>query len=205
MTRVLPQFPLRTVLFPSMVLPLHVFELRYRTLVDDLLDSDRCFGVVMIERGLDTGGQDQRSSLGTIARIIEAEPLPDGRWAIITVGIDRFRINRWLPDSPYPMAEIDLWPDQDGDLVSEGRLDEVSTKFRRCMALVSEAGVDVGTVPQPADDASIATMQMAATLPVGQFDKQKLLGAPTTAERLDLLDIAIDDTLELIELKLRGD
>lgn len=201
---VLPQFPLRAVLFPSMILPLHIFEPRYRTLVDDILHEERCFGVVMIEKGLDTGGQDQRSSLGTVARIVEAEPLPDGRWAIITVGVDRYRVTRWLPDDPYPKAEIEYWPDEPGRHVSAAELDEVATKFRRCMALVSEAGVNVGTIPERFDDLGPATMQMSAVLPIGTFDKQKLLGAASSAERLELLDNAIDDTLELIDLKLRG-
>ncbi|MEL6986015.1 MAG: LON peptidase substrate-binding domain-containing protein, partial [Actinomycetota bacterium] len=80
----MPQFPLRSVLFPSMVLPLHVFEPRYRTMVHDLLEGDGRFGVVMIDRGSDTGGQDQRSSFGTVARIVESEEYPDGRWGLIT-------------------------------------------------------------------------------------------------------------------------
>ena len=73
-------FPLGCVLFPSVVLPLHVFEPRYRTLVQTCLDDDREFGVVLIERGSEVGGDDVRTDVGTVARIVEAEQLPDGRW-----------------------------------------------------------------------------------------------------------------------------
>lgn len=201
---VLAQFPLGTVLFPTMVLPLHIFEPRYRALVNDVLADDRRFGVVMIERGLETGGEDQRSSFGTVARIIEAEELEDGRWALITVGTERFRVTEWLPDDPYPIADVEAWPDDDGVPLDSGEFDRVATKFRRCMALASEAGVDIGSLPEALEPCSVATMQMAAMLPIGTFDKQALLGAADPCERLRGLESAIDDAVELIELRLRG-
>ena len=200
---VLPQFPLRTVLFPTMVLPLHIFEPRYRALVHDILEEDKRFGVVMIEKGLDTGGEDQRSSFGTVAEIIEAEEFPDGRWAIVAVGVERFRVTNWLPDDPYPQAEIELWPDTT-DQADQETFERVSAKFRRCMALASEAGVDVGAMPDALEHGSIGTMQMAAMLPVGPFDKQNLLGVDGPAERLSAIETTIDETLELIELRLSG-
>lgn len=199
---VLPQFPLRLVLFPSMVLPLHVFEPRYRTLIHDIIDDDRTFGVVMIEKGTDTGGQDQRSDFGTMAKIIEAEEFPDGRWALVTVGTERFRVNRWLDDAPYPRAEVEPWPD-DTLAPPDDEFAPVVAKFKRCMALASEIGVDTGPLPEAITCNEVGTMQMAAMLPVGSFDKQRLLGAPSACDRLDRLDNAIDDALELIELKLQ--
>ena len=199
----MPQFPLRTVLFPSMVLPLHVFEPRYRTMVHDLLEGDRRFGVVMIERGSDQGGEDDRSSYGTVARIVEAEEFPDGRWGLVTVGVERFRITQWLEDAPYPRADIELWPDAAGDLDVE-RFESVEQKFRRCMALASEMGVDTGPLPGDIEPSELGTMQLAAMLPVGPLDKQRLLGSAGACERLDALDHTIDEALELIELQLGG-
>ena len=199
---VLPQFPLGTVLFPSMMLPLHIFEPRYRALVHDILDADRSFGVVMIERGHETGGADQRSSHGTVARVLQAEEFPDGRWALITVGTERFRVTEWLPDDPYPRAEIELWPDADGDDVDPDEFADLVARFHRCMALASEAGVDVGSVPDSFDGPELSTMQMAALLPIGPFDKQKLLAAPGSGHRMALLTSAIDETMELINMKL---
>lgn len=187
-----------------MMLPLHVFEPRYRALVHDIIEGDKRFGVVMIERGSDSGGEDQRSSFGTVAEIIEAEEYPDGRWTLITVGVERFRVTEWLPDDPYPQAEIDYWPDTDSTILDETEFDRVTGKFRRCMALASEAGVDVGPVPSTLDNSELGTMQMAAMLPVGPFDKQKLLGTSGSADRLLAVEASIDDMLELIELRLSG-
>ena len=90
----LPMFPLGSVLVPSAGLPLHVFEPRYRALVQDCLAGDREFGVVLIERGSEVGGDDVRTSVGTVARIVEATELPDGRWAVAAVGVRRVRVRQ---------------------------------------------------------------------------------------------------------------
>ena len=82
-------FPLGTVLFPYGVLPLHVFEPRYRLLTEHCLAGDGCFGVVLIERGSEVGGGDTRFDVGTVARIVRAGQLPDGRYVLATVGIQR--------------------------------------------------------------------------------------------------------------------
>ncbi|MEM8923771.1 MAG: LON peptidase substrate-binding domain-containing protein [Actinomycetota bacterium] len=200
---VMPQFPLGTVLFPTMLLPLHVFEPRYRTMVTDVLDGDGAFGVVLIERGSDVGGDDHRSGFGTVAKVVEAEEFSDGRWALLTVGTERFRVTEWLDDDPYPKAATEPWPDADGPLAID-HYTEVSAKFRRCMALAAESGLNVGPLPETVDDASLGCMQMAALAPVTSHDKQMLLGAPTVAERLRLLDQMIDESVQLIEARLTG-
>lgn len=204
---VMPQFPLGTVLFPTMVLPLHVFEPRYRTMVTEVLEGDRTFGVVLIERGADTGGGDVRTDFGCTARVLEAEQFSDGRWALITMGVERFRVSTWLEDDPYPKADVELWPDEfpDDSLPHDelqGRYEEVSAKFRRCLALAAESGVDVGPLPPKVDDIELGCMQMSALAPVTALDKQRLLGAPGPTERLGLLSVMIDDSVELIEARL---
>lgn len=203
---VMAQFPLGTVLFPTMVLPLHVFELRYRALVKAVMDGDGTFGVVLIERGSEVGGEDQRTDFGTMAKVIESEQLSDGRWALVTVGIERFKVNRWLADNPYPMAEVEPWPDAP---VAEG-IDHETTyrrivaKFQRCMALAAESGVNIGPLPEAVDDLELGSMQMAALAPVASLDKQYLLGAAGPSERLTMLDGMLDDALELIRMRLTG-
>lgn len=200
----MPQFPLGTVLFPSMVLPLHVFEPRYRAMIEEVLDGDRTFGVVLIERGSEVGGDDKRTMFGTTARVLEAEQFSDGRWALVTVGGERFRVEAWLDDAPYPVAEVQLWPDSrpPDTLDVEDQYRRTTAKFGRCMALASEAGLNVGPMPKPVDDVGVGSMQMAALAPVTSHDKQVLLGAPGPAERLGLLDRMIDDALELIQVQL---
>ena len=108
---VMPMFPLGAVLFPGGVLPLHVFEPRYRRLVQDLLDGEPEFGVTLIEKGSEVGGGDQRSAVGTVARLVRVAEMPDGRYAIVSVGVRRIRVVRWLEDDPYPRAEVEDWPD----------------------------------------------------------------------------------------------
>ena len=95
-------FPLGTVLFPYALLPLHVFEPRYRLMMRHVLDGDREFGVVLIERGSEVGGGDTRFDVATVARVVQAAELPDGRYALATVGMRRVRVERWLDDDPYP-------------------------------------------------------------------------------------------------------
>ena len=109
----MPMFPLGHVLLPTVYLPLHVFEPRYRELVRVCLDGEHEFGVVLIARGSEVGGGDQRLAVGTVARIVEAAELPDGRWALGTIGTRRIRVREWLTDDPYPMADVEEWPEPD--------------------------------------------------------------------------------------------
>lgn len=200
---VVAQFPLGSVLFPSMVLPLHVFEIRYRVLVQDVLESDSPnFGVVMIERGSEIGGNDQRVDVGTLAQLVKAEQFPDGRWNLATVGTERFRVKEWLDDEPYPRADIELWPDTDPDGPDPDRFESVQCRFRRLMALASEAGVDTGPAPPDIKPSALGTMQLSALLPVEVLDRYRLLSVPGARERLEAIDEAITDTLELVEHRL---
>src|ERR1700680_541599 len=99
MSRRLPMFPLGSVLFPAAMLPLHIFEPRYRVLMFDCTreGAEPEFGVVLIERGTEVGGADQRFGIGTVARIVEAGELPDGRWLVNAIGTVRVTVDRWLP------------------------------------------------------------------------------------------------------------
>ncbi len=199
---VTPQFPLGTVLFPTMVLPLHIFEPRYRTMIEQVTEGDGLFGVVLIERGSEVGGDDQRTDFGTLAKVVEAEQFSDGRWAVVTVGIERYRVDRWLDDDPYPVAETSPWADETPPVDVTEDFDRLVAKFRRCMALAAESGVDVGPLPNTFDDVELGSMQMSALAPVTSLDKQKLLGAPGPAERIPLLDTMLSDALELIQVRL---
>jgi Lon protease-like protein len=194
-------FPLGSVLFPTMVLPLHVFEPRYRALARDVVDGDRRFGVVLIERGSEVGGEDVRTGLGTIAEVVESEELADGRWVLTAVGRERISVVDWLPDDPYPRATVTPLGDQSArDHID---LDPVTGRLRRVLALQAELGearapVDVELSPDPA----IATLQMGAIGPFGPMDQQRLLATTDPERRLILLDELLRDTTELIEHRL---
>ena len=110
----------------------------------------------MIERGREVGGGDIRTRVGTVARVVDIRALPDGRYALVAVGGERLRVNAWLPDDPYPLADVDLWPDDDlGDI----DLDEVArARSRRLHARVRELNEEVRALGEmtPPPDAEIA-------------------------------------------------
>lgn len=203
----MPMFPLGSVLVPSMVLPLHVFEERYRQLVRDCLDGTPEFGVVLISRGSEVGGGDVRTEVGTVARMVEAAELPDGRFALHCVGTRRIRVRRWLDDAPYPRAEVEDWPDEpegSGDDGGLGAAREAGlAELRRALALQAELGdpAPPATVVVD-DDPEAASHQIAALAPIGPHDRQKLLEVPTTAGRLAAAHASLLDAIELLEARL---
>ena len=138
--KTMPMFPLGRVLFPHEALPLHVFEPRYRDLVEACLAGDGEFGVVLIERGSEVGGGDSRFSVGTVAKIVEAGKLPDGRYLLATVGTRRLRVRRWLPDDPYPRAEVDVLANEAPPVTRGVDLAELERELRRVCALARRAG-----------------------------------------------------------------
>jgi uncharacterized protein len=102
----LPMFPLGSVLFPFGVMPLRVFEDRYKALTEDVLAGNREFGVVLIERGSEVGGGDVRFPVATVATVLEAEPTDDGGWYLVTFGTRRIEVLVWTGDDPYPVALV---------------------------------------------------------------------------------------------------
>ena len=106
--RRLPLFPLNVVLFPNAALPLHVFEERYKTMVQDCLDADSQFGVVLIKSGPEVGGSAKPHSVGTIARIARVSRLDDGRMILNVTGQDRFQVRELFDDLPYTAAQVEL-------------------------------------------------------------------------------------------------
>ncbi|WP_371820785.1 LON peptidase substrate-binding domain-containing protein [Tsukamurella sp. PLM1] len=107
----LPMFPLGAVLLPGEELPLRIFEPRYRAMIEHCLAADGRFGVVLIERGSEVGGGDVRTDVGTVAVIDRYVRKPDGGYTLTCLGTDRLRVVQWLPDDPYPRADVEIWPD----------------------------------------------------------------------------------------------
>jgi Lon protease-like protein len=196
-------FPLGMVLVPSAGLPLHVFEPRYRALVRDCLDGDREFGVVLIARGSEVGGQDQRTDVGTMARLADAAELPDGRWAVAAVGVRRIRVREWLPDDPYPVADVEDWPDPAPGPGYAEQLRSVVLQLRRALALAAEAGDPAApaTIELSADPV-LAGYQAGAVAPLGPLDQQRLLAATTPEARLADLSGLLADATQVLELRL---
>jgi Lon protease-like protein len=119
MSEMLPLFPLGTVLYPGLLLPLHIFEERYRQLVRDLLANGEAprFGVVAIREGRETGvsGVSALYPVGCTAVLRQVQKYPDGRYDIVTVGVQRFRLLALDESQPYLQGEVQLLPEETGD------------------------------------------------------------------------------------------
>ncbi len=205
MARVAPMFPLGTVLFPYALLPLHVFEPRYRALTEACLAGDGEFGVVLIERGSEVGGGDTRVATGTLARILEAGRLADGRYVLATTGIRRLRVERWLPEDPYPHAEIELLADDASTAEAAERRDDVERRLLRVLALRAELGEPAAPVAVQLDaDPARASFEAAALAGLGPFDAQRLLELDAPAARLATLSELLEEEARFLELRLAG-
>lgn len=199
----LPMFPLGSVLFPTMVLPLHVFEERYRALTRDVLAGDKQFGVVLIERGHEVGGGDARVEIGTVAQVLEAQELEDGRWLLVSIGSQRFRVRRWLDDDPYPRAEVEPLEDVGGPEAAPELVHEVQAKLRRVAALRNELDEPAPPVTiELSDDPMVAGYQAAAVSGLTPLDGQQLLEIDDPLERLTVLSRMLDESGELLDAML---
>ena len=189
---VMPMFPLGTALLPAMPLSLRIFEERYLKLLGDLVTSDNPeFGVVLIERGQEVGGTDKRMNIGTIASVTNIGTL-DEFYGLESVGAQRFRVNAWLPDDPYPLADVDLLPDLIWDETLAPARVHLETKVRSLLAFASEFGdLQYGADTEFSEDPIDACWQLAGVLPIGQLDHRDLLQS-VSAEEL------ISRTLEIV-------
>jgi Lon protease-like protein len=176
-------------------------------MVETCLRGDGCFGVVLIERGHEVGGGDQRFAVGTVARIVDAARTPDGRFLLACVGTDRLRVRRWLPAEPYPRAEVELVREAPalGAPAHEHR-DQVERLLVRVLAMRAELGEPAPPVDaaQLDDDPVRASFEGAAMAPVGPLDAQALLEVDDADERLQRLVGLLTDAVELLELRLSG-
>jgi len=197
----LPVFPLGTVLFPGLVLPLHIFEERYRTLVRELVaspgDGPHEFGVVTLRRGAEAPSPDTddgpvpdpppvRSDdlypVGCTAELRQVTELPDGRFDIVTVGRRRFRIvDVRQGDEPYLTAKVDWLPDDSPDDTAARLAPRALAAFRAYLDLLRPDSEVLDAVP---GDPTVLSHLIAATAQLTTDERQLLLAAPDTASRL---------------------
>lgn len=189
---VMPMFPLSTVLMPAMPLSLRIFEERYLKLLGDLISEENPeFGVVLIERGPEVGGGEQRLGIGTLADVTNIGTL-DQFYGLESIGSQRFLVNAWLPDNPYPMADIDFIPDLIWDDSLTPAKAHLETRVRNLLAFASEFGdLQYSADTEFSEDPIDACWQMAGVLPVGPLDQVDILRS-NSAEDL------ISRTLEIV-------
>jgi len=192
-----PMFPLGSVLFPHMPLPLRVFEERYMVMLAGILqDEPSEFGVVLIERGQEVGGGEKRFTVGTVARIVQLEA-GEGFIALLAQGDRRLEVAEWLDDDPFPRADARFLDDLEWDDALADLFESTEKTVRRALAVASEFvdqqwAVDV----ELSDDPVAAAWQLAAIAPLGGLDQVELLRSATLRELLEstarLTDVATE-------------
>ena len=199
----LPMFPLGTVLVPKAVVPLHVFEPRYQTMLADVMAGDRKFGVVLIERGSEVGGGDVRTDVGTVAQVVQLRPIADDRWAVVVAGTERITVDRWLSDNPYPRAEVSAFPDEPGPSVDAQEWKALQRQMRQVLAGLAELGDTVARATfESGDDPVMGSFQLAGLGPFSDLDRQRVLCTPGVSGRCALLTELLSDVAALARLRL---
>ncbi len=195
-------FPLGSVLLPAMPLPLRIFEPRYLKLLGDLMGSENPeFGVVLIERGTEVGGGDQRMRIGTIASVVNIGTTEEF-YGLESVGTQRFKVITWLPDDPYPVAVIEFIPDLIWDHSLLEAKNQLEVRVRQLLAFASEfTNLQFGAAVELSDDPMDACWQLAGILPIGELDQVDLLSSESAQEliaRTNEIVTTADQTLRSI-------
>lgn len=181
----LAMFPLGSVLFPHMPLLLRVFEDRYLIMLSKILqDEPSEFGVVLIERGQEVGGGEQRFSIATVAQITQMDAT-EGFVVLVAEGGRRVAVEGWFEENPYPRASVRYLPELEWDDSLQPLRDRAEDSVRRILALASE--FEDQTWPSDIalnDDPVAAVWQLAAIAPLGPLDQVKLLESATMEQLL---------------------
>lgn len=187
-------FPLGSVLFPHMPIPLRIFEPRYQAMLRDILHEEPSeFGVVLIERGQEVGGGDARVEVGTVAQVAQLDTVDDAV-LLVARGDRRFRITRWLDDDPYPRAEYEELPELEWSDALQPLRDTAEQTVRRAIG----RGSDWYVSPWPsdiqlADDPVPSAWQLAGIAPLGDLDQLTLLRSRTMGQLLaSLFDLVTE-------------
>ncbi len=182
----LPLFPLNTVLFPGQMLPLHIFEDRYRLMIRRCLAEDLPFGVVLIKRGPEIGAEAEPHAIGTIARILKSSHQSDGTIDIITVGQERFCIDRLIHDQPYLRGEVKTLPIREpANLDTLAPLaDQVRDGVSRYIKLIAEAaGLQIKVDAMPDAPQQLGYLAGVA-MQIDNREKQEILAKSSLHEVL---------------------
>jgi Lon protease-like protein len=200
----LPLFPLGLVLFPGVPVPLHLFEPRYRQLLEDVRGTDKRFGIICAMAGVPER-QLPAGRAGCVAEITDIEMMPDGRSNIVVVGRERFALQHIVADeAPYLVGEVTLLPDvADSSPVMVAVLaDEVSTHFRRVVRAVQTLNDDPGAgLPALPDDSAQLAWTIASMIDVDLEARQRLLAERSPSKRLEQMNAVLRNALPDLELR----
>ncbi|MCV7384879.1 LON peptidase substrate-binding domain-containing protein [Mycolicibacter longobardus] len=205
----LPMFPLEWVLLPGEELSLRIFEPRYTVLVEDLMRSgDPRFGVVLIARGREVGGGEQRNDVGAMAGITQCTELGGGRYALRCLTGERIRVREWLDDDPYPRAIAEIWPDEPSEPVNDSQFRELEDRIvtlHQRMARARRRWVTPGRsslLGGRSLDPVQRLYSLACRVPMGEADRYAVLAAPSLSGRMTALHEAIETVSARVEFDL---
>jgi Lon protease-like protein len=189
MTERLPLFPLGTVLFPGMQLPLHIFEDRYKQLMRDLLDGPepRRLGVIAIKKGRETGveGVSSLYEVGCTATVQETEENDDGGYEVVAVGTQRFRLGSLDESRPYLQGEVEYLAEDAGDSAAAGRAAHLAAAaFQAYLDVLTARGLAQVSVPDLPEEPLLLSYLIAASMIIDLPDRQRLLAEPDSVSRL---------------------
>jgi uncharacterized protein len=192
MRQIMPLFPLGTVLFPGLVLPLHIFEERYRQLVGDLLAGpeprQRQFGVIAIRKGRETGvdGISALYEIGCTTTVSQVAEYEDGRFDLVTAGTERFRLISLDNSRPYLQGEVELLSEDTGEEAAAAvAADAVQRAFRDYVGALAARQAEQLAMPELPDEPLPLSYLVAALMIIDLPDQQTLLAAPDARRRLD--------------------
>ena len=194
----MPLFPLEIVLFPGGVLPLHIFEQRYRLMVQYCLDNDRLFGIVLIKRGREVGEHAEPYLVGTAVKIIEVDRLEDGRMNLIALGQHRFEIVKTRRDLPYLVGQVRVLEEDSTEPLEDSEMRAVRAiqLYRTYESLLAELVPQWKVVEEIPTAPDHLSYQIATRLQIPLADKQQLL------ETLSIHQL-LDREIELLERENR--
>ena len=173
----MPLFPLKNVvLFPGMMLPLHIFELRYREMINRCIDEKIPFGVLLIEEGQEVGDTAKPHMVGTAARITRVERYEDGRMDIVALGTQRFRVVDFDHSKSYLSGSVRHFPVINGETVQASQLVQVVRpkiiEYVEMLAKASQTRLKLDRLPE---DATTLAFLVAISLQISPKDKQSVL------------------------------
>lgn len=190
MTENLPLFPLGTVLYPGLVLPLHIFEDRYKQLVRDLVTGPepRRFGVIAIREGRETGvnGVAALHEIGCTATLRDVTEVEDGDYDIVSVGTDRFRLRELDESRPYLTGDVEILAEPVGDEAAAGlAAAAVGQAFRAYLDAIADQGTATISVPELPEEPILLSYLVAASMIIELNDRQGLLDQADALSRLN--------------------
>ncbi|PKB68605.1 MAG: hypothetical protein BZY82_00005 [SAR202 cluster bacterium Io17-Chloro-G3] len=201
----IPLFPLNVVLLPNMVLPLHIFEERYKQMISMCLENDSRFGVVLIKEGPEVGGTAIPHETGTIAHVTRVTYLSEGRMTLVTLGEHRFKLETVTQQAPYLMGKVRIIDPEDvGDPpTTDIEIEELQATLESYLkSLLGLQGGWVRKVESPMDP--VALSFYIATVLRGNNDfLQTILESPSAAKRLNILKPVLDAAARKTQHELR--